>query len=55
MKRRNMYKPEINVKDYIAEYPNFPKEGVNFKDVLPLGKNLDAFEFVCHEMAEKCR
>lgn len=53
--REGMYKPDINVKDYIAEYQDFPKEWINFKDVLPLGKNLDAFEFVCCEMAEKCR
>jgi adenine phosphoribosyltransferase len=55
MTRRNMYKPEINVKDYIAEYPDFPKDGINFKDISPILASPDAMQYVCHEMAEKCR
>jgi len=55
MKRRNMYKPEIKVRDYIAEYPDFPKKWINFKDISPILANPDALRYVCHEMAEKCR
>lgn len=55
LQRRNMYKPNINVKDYIAEYPDFPKAGINFKDISPILANPDALRYVCHEMAEKCR
>jgi adenine phosphoribosyltransferase len=55
MDRKDMYKPEINVKDYIAEYPDFPKPGINFKDISPILANPDAMRYVCHEMAEKCR
>lgn len=55
MKRKNMYKPDINVKDFIAQYPDFPKPGINFKDISPILASPDALKFVCHEMAEKCR
>lgn len=53
--RRNQYKPDIDPRDYIAEYPNFPKPGINFKDISPLLANPDAFKYVCHEMAEQIR
>lgn len=53
--REGMYKPDINVKDYIAEYPDFPKEGINFKDISPILANPDALRYVCMEMAESCR
>lgn len=55
IERKNMYKQNINVKDYIAEYPDFPKKGINFKDISPILTSPDAMRFVCHEMAEKCR
>jgi adenine phosphoribosyltransferase len=54
MMREWLYKPDINVKDYIAEYADFPKEGINFKDISPILANPDAMRYVCHEMAEKC-
>ena len=53
--RKNMYKPDIDIKDYIAEYPDFPKQGINFKDISPILASPDAMNYVCHEMAEKCR
>jgi len=55
VQRKDMYKPDINVKDYIAQYPDFPKPGISFKDISPILANPDALRFVCHEMAEKCR
>lgn len=55
MNRREEYKPDINVKDYIAEYPDFPKPGISFKDISPLVANPDALHYVASEMAESCR
>lgn len=55
MDRKDNYKPEIDVKDYIAEYADFPKEGINFKDISPILANPQALRYVCMEMAESCR
>ena len=55
MQRHTQYKPDIVVKDYIAEYPDFPKRWINFKDISPLLANPDALRYVCMEMAESCR
>ena len=33
----------MNVKDYIASIPGFPKEGIIFRDVTPILQNPDAF------------
>lgn len=53
--RKNMYKPDIKVKDYIANYPDFPKPGIQFKDISPLLASSEALRYVCLEMAESCR
>lgn len=45
----------MQIKDFIAEYPDFPRSGINFKDISPLLANPDALNYVCHEMAENCR
>ena len=45
----------MNIKDFIAEYPDFPKRWINFKDISPLLANPDALRYVCMEMAESCR
>lgn len=45
----------MNIKDYIAEYPDFPKQGINFKDISPILASPDAMRYVCYEMAERCR
>jgi adenine phosphoribosyltransferase len=55
MERKDAYKPDINVKDYIANYPDFPKPGIQFKDISPILTSPEAFLYVCHEMAESCR
>ena len=49
------YKTDICLKDYIAEYPDFPKEGINFKDISPLLAHPEVMRYVCHKMAEKCQ
>jgi adenine phosphoribosyltransferase len=36
----------MNLKQKIREIPDFPKKGINFKDITTLLKNKDAFNFV---------
>jgi len=42
----------MNLKQYIAEIPNFPKEGINFKDISPLLANAEALEYVTNEFIQ---
>jgi len=41
----------MNIKDYITDVPNFPKEGVIFKDITPLLMSPDAFYNVIENWA----
>jgi adenine phosphoribosyltransferase len=43
----------MNLKNEIREIPNFPKEGINFKDITTLLKNHEAFNFVINSIVEK--
>lgn len=40
----------MNYKDYIADIPDFPQEGVLFRDITPLMADGDAFHQACDEM-----
>lgn len=42
----------MNLKDYIANVPNFPIPGIQFKDITPLMLNGDAFKFACDELTK---
>ena len=55
MSRENAYKKQINIKDFIANYPDFPKPGIHFKDISPILTSPDAMRYVAHEMVESCR
>lgn len=47
----------MNLKKYIADIPNFPKEGILFHDITPLMANGPIFKYCCDKMqsfAEKC-
>ena len=35
----------MNLKDYVANVPNFPKEGIQFKDITPLMADGEAYNF----------
>lgn len=40
------HKTKMNLKNEIREIPDFPKKGINFKDITTLLKNNDAFSLV---------
>ena len=45
----------MNLKDYIANVPNFPKEGIQFKDITPLMANGEAYSHATSQMIEFAR
>jgi len=44
-----------DLKDYIRDIPNFPKEGIIFKDITPLWKDKDAFAQAIDTIGERYR
>ena len=42
----------MDLKQYIREIPDWPKKGVNFKDITPLLENAEAFKFAVDELAK---
>jgi len=42
----------MNLKNFIREIPDWPKPGVNFKDITPLLENGEAFRCVVDKLAE---
>lgn len=44
-------KPATNLRDYIRNIPDFPKKGINFKDISPLLANGEAFSACTSELA----
>lgn len=42
----------MNLKDFIATIPNYPIEGVNFRDITPLMGDGAAFSYACQQMTE---
>lgn len=53
--RKDLYKPKIDLKDFISSYQNFPKSWINFKDISPLLANNEALNYAIFEMANNCR
>lgn len=43
-----------NWQDYILDIPDYPKAGINFKDITPLVGHADAFKTVIDLLAELC-
>jgi len=52
--RLSAYKPDIDIWDYIDTYFDFPKEGIEFKDISPILRSPEAFRYVCFELANAC-
>ena len=43
----------MNLKDYIATIPDFPQEGILFRDITPLMAAPDAFQEACKRLDRK--
>jgi adenine phosphoribosyltransferase len=43
----------LDLKTYVADVPNFPKQGITFKDIQPLLSSPDAFQQAIQEMFRK--
>ena len=42
----------VNLKDYVATIPNYPTEGILFRDVTPMVNNGEAYKEAVHQLAE---
>lgn len=42
----------MDLKKYIADVPDFPKEGILFRDITPLMADGEAFSYACNEIIE---
>ena len=42
----------MNLKDYVASIPDFPSEGILFRDITPLMADGEAFSEVCKQLTE---
>lgn len=45
----------VNINDYIRDIPDFPKEGIIFKDITPLLKDPAAFQATIDQMVAKIK
>ena len=43
----------MNLKEIIADYQDFPKKGILFRDFSPILKNPAAMEFIIDEFSQK--
>jgi adenine phosphoribosyltransferase len=43
----------VNLRNIIAEYPNFPKKGILFRDISPILKNPSALSYIVDEFTKK--
>ena len=43
----------MNLNNYIRDIPDFPKKGIIFKDITPLLKNKDAYNYTIEEFKKR--
>ena len=43
----------MNLNNYIRDIPDFPKKGIIFKDITPLLKNKDAYDYIIEEFKKR--
>ena len=43
----------MNLNNYIRDIPDFPKKGIIFKDITPLLKNKDAYNYIIEEFKKR--
>ena len=43
----------MNLNNYIRDIPDFPKKGIIFKDITPLLKNMDAYNYTIEEFKKR--
>ena len=42
----------MELKNYVRSIPDFPKEGILYRDITPLLKDTSAFKFVVNKLSE---
>ena len=42
----------MELKNYVRSIPDFPKEGILYRDITPLLKDPSAFKFVVNKLSE---
>ena len=42
----------MNLEDYVASIPDFPKEGILFRDITPMCQDGEAFKYACKLLAD---
>ena len=42
----------MELKNYVRSVPDFPKEGILYRDITPLLKDSSAFKFVVNEISK---
>lgn len=52
--RKEQYKHDIDLTQYIRNIDNYPKEGIAFKDITPLLLSPEAFVYTIKELAKQC-
>lgn len=52
--RKEQYTEEIDLRQYIRNIDNYPKEGIAFKDITPLLQSPEAFVYTVKQLAKNC-